>query len=102
VGFYLKDGLGQNLFGDNTYLTTVKEPFRVQAGHSFRARFRFEMPRLRSGDYFITAGVADGGRDEHDIQHWIHEALLLHSRCEAWSIGILGLPMHSIEIEEFQ
>lgn len=102
VGFYLKDALGQNLFGDNTYLTTLDAPVPVRAGREFRASFRFEMPRLRSGDYFVTVGVADGGREEHDVQHWIHEALLLHSRCEAWSIGILGIPMHSIRIEEIE
>lgn len=99
IGFYLKDRLGQNIFGDNTYLTTLDDPRPMQPGQRFCAKFCFEMPRLRSGDYFITVGLADGGHDEHDIQHWVHEAILLHSRCEDWSIGIIGLPMTAIQLE---
>lgn len=37
VGFIVRDRLGQNLFGDNTYLTTLNEPFAVAAGESFRS-----------------------------------------------------------------
>ncbi|MEF3082521.1 ABC transporter ATP-binding protein [Luteimonas sp. SMYT11W] len=98
LGFYLKDGLGQMLFGDNTYLSTLDEPVPLEAGDSMRVVFEFEMPRLKAGDYFFTVGIADGGKEDHAIQHWVHEALTLRSRCQSWSIGILGLPMRRIEI----
>lgn len=99
VGFYIKDRLGQLLFGDNTYVSSLGRQAPIAAGARGRARFEFEMPRLKSGDYFITVGIADGGKDEHAIQHWVHEALVLKSLCQSWSIGILGLPMKNIELE---
>jgi len=98
LGFYLKDGLGQLLFGDNTFLSTLEEPVSLDANDVMRVVFEFEMPRLKAGDYFITVGVADGGKEDHAIQHWVHEALTLRSRCQSWSIGILGLPMRRIQI----
>jgi len=98
LGFYLKDGLGQLLFGDNTYLSTLEEPLVLDSGESLRVAFEFEMPRLKAGDYFFTVGFADGGKDDHAIQHWVHEAITLRSRCMSWSIGILGLPMTKIQL----
>lgn len=100
VGFYLKDRLGQQLFGDNTYLTTLDSPRSLQAGDALRARFCFEMPRLRAGDYFITIGIADGDKDEHVIQHWIHEALTFRSESQEWAAGLIGLPMTAISLEK--
>lgn len=100
VGFYLKDRLGQQLFGDNTYLTTIGNERPMQPGQPMRARFEFEMPRLRSGDYFVTIGIADGDKEHHVIQHWIHEALTLRSDCVEWAAGLIGLPMTGIYLEE--
>lgn len=100
VGFYLKDRLGQQLFGDNTWLTTLGSEHRIEAGTAFRARFEFQMPRLRAGDYFITIGVADGTKDEHAVQHWLHEALLLKSQAEEWATGLIGIPMLDIKLEK--
>lgn len=102
VGFYLKDRLGQQLFGDNTYLTTLDNPRAMQPGQSLRARFRFEMPRLRAGDYFVTIGIADGDKDEHVVQHWIHEALTFRSESQEWAAGLIGLPMTDISLENVQ
>ncbi|WP_337244465.1 ABC transporter ATP-binding protein [Luteimonas sp. gir] len=99
VGFYVKDRLGQLLFGDNTYVSSLGQAMPIGTGSQARARFEFEMPRLKAGDYFITVGIADGSKDEHSIQHWVHEALALKSLCQSWSIGILGLPMSKISLE---
>ena len=98
VGFYLKDRLGQLLFGDNTYLNYLDEGFPVAGGETFRARFHFDMPRLQAGDYFITAGVADGSQDDHVIQNWIHEALMFKSNGTQVPAGIIGIPMHDITL----
>jgi lipopolysaccharide transport system ATP-binding protein len=100
VGFYLKDRLGQQLFGDNTYLSTLARERRMPAGQAFRARFEFMMPRLRTGDYFFTIGVADGDKEEHSIQHWIHEALAVRSEAEEWATGLIGIPMADIQLEK--
>jgi lipopolysaccharide transport system ATP-binding protein len=98
VGFYVKDRLGQLLFGDNTYLTHIVDT-PISAGSDFSASFSFVMPRLQAGDYFVTAGIATGTQDEHVMQHWIHEALLLRSNGSDAPAGIIGIPMQEIRFE---
>jgi lipopolysaccharide transport system ATP-binding protein len=61
IGFYLKDRLGQQLFGDNTYLSTRTSNCRMAVGQAFRARFEFTMPRLRAGDYFFRSTLFSTG-----------------------------------------
>lgn len=99
VGFYIRDRLGQLLFGDNTYLSTAEDGFSVEAGERVRARFRFEMPRLQAGDYFVTAGIAEGTQEEHVIQNWMNEALAFKSMGMNMPAGIIGIPMHDITLE---
>jgi lipopolysaccharide transport system ATP-binding protein len=99
VGFYVKDRLGQMLFGDNTYLSCLERATAVAAGQLLRARFQFVMPRLQAGDYFLTAGIAEGTQEDHLIQHWMHEALMLRSLGSPAPAGIIGIPMHSITLE---
>jgi len=99
VGFYVKDRLGQLLFGDNTYLSYLDSGFSVAAGETFRARFHFDMPRLQAGDYFVTAGVADGSQSDHVIQSWVHEALMFKSQGTQAPAGIIGLPMYGITLD---
>ncbi|MDQ7996429.1 MAG: ABC transporter ATP-binding protein [Luteibacter sp.] len=100
VGFYLKDRLGQYLFGDNTFLTYQDAPFALPAGEVARARFTFDMPRLQHGDYFITAGIAEGTQEEHELQNWLHEALLFKSVASNDPVGIIGLPMLDIKLKK--
>lgn len=100
IGFYLKDRLGQLLFGDNTYLTTAgAPPLRLPAGARYRARFCFRMPRLQAGDYAFAIGVSRGTQAEHVVQYWSHEALVLHAEGQGLPTGILGLPMLDIALE---
>lgn len=98
VGFYVKDRLGQLLFGDNTVFVHEGE-FGVEAGQVFRAAFRFEMPRLGNGDYFVAVGVAEGTQDQHVIQHWLHEALRFSAISGSYVTGLVGLPMLDIRLE---
>jgi lipopolysaccharide transport system ATP-binding protein len=98
VGFYVKDRLGQYLFGDNTYLTYHDAAFSMKAGETVRARFKFDMPRLQHGEYFVTAGIAEGTQDQHELQNWLHEALMFKSQASSSPVGIIGLPMLDIEL----
>lgn len=98
VGFYVKDRLGQLLFGDNTVFVH-ESGFAVEAGQLFRASFRFEMPRLGNGDYFVAVGVAEGTQDQHVIQHWLHEALRFSAISGSYVTGLVGLPMLDIRLE---
>lgn len=98
VGFFIKDKSGQTLFGDNTYLTYLDRPLRCQPGERFTARFRFAMPILPKGDYSVNAAVAEGTVEHHVQQHWIHDALVFRSESTSASTGLIGIPMHSIEL----
>jgi lipopolysaccharide transport system ATP-binding protein len=97
-GFYVKDRLGQRLFGDNSYLTYYEQPVIAKAGTRLQARFKFRMPILPSGDYSIDVALASGSQDDHTHQHWIHDALIFKASESTMRHGLVGIPMHSIEI----
>jgi len=97
-GFHVKDRLGQQLFGDNTYLSYYDRPMSFTAGATMQARFRFRMPVLPSGDYSIDVALATGSQENHTQQHWLHDALVFKSSESTMRHGLVGIPMHSIKI----
>jgi lipopolysaccharide transport system ATP-binding protein len=99
VGFYIKDRLGQPLFGDNTYLSYLDEPQSCKSGDSLRARFIFEMPRLASGNYTVTVAIADGTQQDHVQHYWIHDAVHFKSESTSVAGGLVGIPMREIALE---
>lgn len=101
-GFYVKDRLGQRLFGDNTYLSYRESPIRAQSGTRLRSHFRFRMPVLPSGDYSVDVALADGTQENHTQQHWIHDALTFKASESTMRHGLVGIPMHTIEIEQME
>lgn len=98
IGFYVKDRLGQTLFGDNTYLTYIQNPVTCAAGKTLTAQFSFQMPRLAAGDYSLTAAVAEGSQESHIQHHWIHDAIVFKSESTSVSSGLIGIPMTGIEL----
>lgn len=98
VGFYIKDRLGQYLFGDNTYLTYREQGFRVSAGTEFSAEFLFQLPYLPSGDYSIIASVAEGNQDDHVQHHWIDDAVFFRVNTSFVARGLVGIPMLEISL----
>jgi lipopolysaccharide transport system ATP-binding protein len=98
VGFYIKDRLGQILFGDNTFLSTIDNPISLLSGEMFTAVFQFRMPILPVGDYSVTVAVAEGTQNEHVQHHWIHDALFVRSITSSVTTGLIGLPMQNIEL----
>ncbi len=99
IGFYIKDRLGQCLFGDNTFLSYVDAPVFCTAGQFLTAEFAFQMPRLAAGDYSVTAAVADGTQSEHVQHHWVHDALFFKSESTSVAGGLIGIPMNSIRLQ---
>lgn len=98
IGFHLKDRLGQLLFGDNTFLVHRKNPLDVKKGQLFGAHFCFRMPILAAGHYSFAVAVAEGTQAEHVQHQWRHDAVMLQSIATSASAGIMGIPMHSIEL----
>jgi len=99
VGFLLRDRLGQNVFGDNTYLTYRNVPRPVAAGESFAAAFRFQLPYLAAGIYALTVAITEGTQEDHAHIHWIEEAVLLIAYESPVRRGIIGLPARNVGIE---
>ncbi|GAB2795234.1 ABC transporter ATP-binding protein [Halomonas shantousis] len=96
IGFYVKDRLGQTLFGDNTFLTYRDNPVGAHPGEYLEASFTFRMPILPQGDYSISTAIADGTQDEHVQHHWLHDALFFKSHSSSMSHGLVGIPIHDI------
>jgi lipopolysaccharide transport system ATP-binding protein len=98
LGFFVRDKLGQTLFGDNTLLSYMDAPVRCQAGEVLQAEFRFHMPLLPPGNYSVTAAVANGNQHDHVQHHWMHDALIFRSENSSVATGLIGIPMQSITL----
>src|SRR5262245_21588845 len=99
VGFFVKDRLGQPLFGDNSYLQYRGSNLRVSAGQVIEAKFAFPLPFLRSGEYSITAAIASGTLENHVQHHWLHDSVIFKVHSSLRHGVMIGVPMHSIAIE---
>ncbi|MEB0139927.1 MULTISPECIES: ABC transporter ATP-binding protein [unclassified Undibacterium] len=99
IGFYVKDRLGQILFGDNTYFTYHDAPLNVRAGSAIVAEFHFLMPILLKGEYSICVAVASGSNEEHIPLDWINDAMILRSESSSAVTGLVGIPMRKIEFK---
>lgn len=99
LGFMLRDRLGQNVFGDSTYLACrdLARSFRERDG--FVAGFRFQLPFLAAGEYTLTVAITEGTQDSHVHIHWIEEALVLTARAGPVRRGIIGIPASEVLVE---
>lgn len=98
IGFYVKDRLGQTLFGDNTYLSYIETPLTIQPEDDINCVFEFTMPLLPVGEYSICVAVAEGNQQEHIQHHWIHDAIIFKSHSSSTVTGLVGIPMKNISI----
>jgi lipopolysaccharide transport system ATP-binding protein len=91
LGFYVRDRLGQNLFGENTFVEDQAQRVSGQPGALLTADFEFTMPLLQRGDYSICVAVADGTPLVHVQHHWINDALIFRSIRADVNRGLVGL-----------
>lgn len=98
IGFYVKDRLGQTLFGDNTYVSYLENPLTVQPNENMDCAFEFHMPILPVGEYSICVAIAEGTQHEHTQHHWIHDAIIFKSHSSSTVTGLVGIPMKKISI----
>jgi lipopolysaccharide transport system ATP-binding protein len=99
IGFFVNDRLGQCLFGDNTYITSLNNPISCNENDIIASEFKFYMPRLPVGDYSITVAIANGSQENHVQHHWIHDALIFRSEASSVSSGLVGIPMNDIQLK---
>jgi lipopolysaccharide transport system ATP-binding protein len=56
------------------------------------------MPYLRSGDYSINIGLAEGTNEDHVQHHWIDDALRFRVHAITVARGLVGLPLRAITL----
>ncbi len=98
IGFFVKDRLGQALFGDNTYLYYRGQLVDCKLGGGLQADFVFHMPLLPAGEYSITIAIADGTQEMHEQHHWIHDAVIFKSESSSVASGLIGIPMLEVKL----
>lgn len=97
IGFFVKDRLGQALFGTNTY-EDGNAPVNVDPGDRLEARFRFKLPMLPNGTYSMTVAIADGDIDDHVQHHWMHDAVILRVQSSRRRYGLVGIPFDLVAL----
>ncbi len=102
IGFYVKDRLGQNLFGDNTFLTYREQFVHCQKEGELQADFVFYMPLLPAGEYSINVAIANGTQEKHEQHHWIHDAVLFKSESSSVASGLIGIPMLAVKLQALE
>jgi lipopolysaccharide transport system ATP-binding protein len=102
IGFIVKDKLGQNLFGDNTYISQIGKQLLIEENQYFQACFKFIMPIMPPGDYSICVALAEGTQENHMQHQWIHDALMFKSHSSSVSTGIIGIPMEAVSIDKIE
>ena len=98
VGFFLKDRLGQQLFGKNTF-QDERPAATTPAGDVIHAVFEFRMPYLPRGRYTLDVAIADGTHLVHVQSAWVYDAVTLESVSSTVSSGLVGIPFRSITLE---
>jgi len=98
LGFLLRDRLGQDLFGTNTYEISKENPVLTPAGGGLEAEFRFKMPYLPNGQYAVACSIADGNLQENVQHHFLHDALIITVSSSENRWGLVGIPFDGINL----
>ena len=97
LGWFVKDRLGQSLFGEHTY-TYINPPIIINAGEKIRAIFKFKLPLLPNGDYAVTVSIAEGDPHEHIQHHWLNDALILKINSDRMRYGLVGIAFNEVSL----
>lgn len=100
VGFIVANSWGQQLFGDNTWLAFRDKLMELTPGEKLHVTFKFQMPVLACGEYFVTAAIGEGTPENHIQHHWRHDAMIFQVHSSSLAGGIVGTPMLAIEMEK--
>lgn len=90
LGFFVRDRLGQPLFGENS-LEWAKDWQCIDAGESQVLYFTFAMPLLATGEYTVGAALGSGTQDKHVQHHWIYDAYAFKSQASPHLTGTIVL-----------
>jgi len=96
LGFFVKDKLGQSLFGEHTY--TYRPNMATSHGDLLEAAFAFRLPLLPNGSYSMTVSIADGEPFNHVQHHWLHDAVLINVISDRLRYGLVGISFDAVEM----
>lgn len=99
VGFHVKDRRAVAVVGDNSFHALRASPPSLGAGEEAVARFRFRLPWLMTGRYFLTASAASGTLLNHVQLHWVNDALVFDVVAPAQNGVLCAVPMDLIAFE---
>ncbi|WP_234679583.1 ABC transporter ATP-binding protein [Bradyrhizobium monzae] len=99
IGFLMRDRLGQDLFGENTFPFTDRIPVGIKSDTIFEAVFEFRLPMLPNGQYAVMASLADGDRHDNIQHHWMHDALIVNVASSKVRYGLVGIPFERVELQ---
>ncbi|QNJ24463.1 ABC-type lipopolysaccharide transport system/ ATPase component [Synechococcus sp. SYN20] len=99
LGFILKNRLGQDLFGENTLITRKNDTvISAMAGDELKAVFKLVFPMLPSGEYTLTASIADGDSNSNTQHHWLEDAVLLTVLTSKVRHGLVGAFINDVKL----
>jgi lipopolysaccharide transport system ATP-binding protein len=99
IGFILRNSLGQNIFGDNTFIGAADGNRVVAPGESIVGHFHFQMPFLPIGTYSVAPAIVDGTQQDHVHLHWIEEASVIEVHESPIGRSVVGIPMIHIGLD---
>ena len=97
--FLVRDRLGQDLFGENTFVFTTPNSVSVDEGSILEGIFEFNLPMLPNGQYAVMASIADGDIYENIQHHWLHDALIINVASSKVRYGLVGVPFKRVELK---
>ncbi|KVH59248.1 ABC transporter ATP-binding protein [Burkholderia sp. MSMB1072] len=98
IAFFVKDRLGQPLFGDDSVFALREGGFPSANASHVVAEFCFDMPILPPGDYSFTVLVAAPSEKSIRILDCVHDAIIVKSESARVATGLVGIPMNRIEL----
>lgn len=90
LGFFVRDRLGQPLFGENS-LQWAHDWHAINVKQEQILRFTFAMPLLATGEYTLGVALGSGTQDKHVQHHWIYDAYAFKSQASPYLTGSIVL-----------
>ncbi len=100
LGFLVRDKLGQDLFGENTFTFSNLNRLSVRAGEYIESEFIFKLPMLPNGDYTVMTSLADGDLYKNVQHHWLHNSLILHVASSTIRYGLVGIEFMGVSLNK--
>ena len=98
VGFGVSNRLGLMVMGFHDLITSDRElDFFIQ-GNMVEVKYSFLWPDLEPGTYAFKVAIADGVIEDHEQQHWIHEAFVVNCIRDEPLDGMFGIE-YSLDIQ---